>query len=112
MESGSALPASIEAKRPTLEKWCVKLAQDDASHGTHSIAASGSAVKKLLWTAFGLGGGYMMWTNRRSIVSTARRLYKAPVEREVNEDLLQRMREARLARLQRKEEIDLEGKRT
>ena len=63
------LPPELQEKRAVLEKMCQKLAKDDANISS----ASGDLLKwdssKVVYTLLGLGGGYVMWNNRKWIKS-------------------------------------------
>jgi hypothetical protein len=64
---GARLPAELQEKRNVLEKMCQKLSKDNAN----IVAAKASSwdVKTVAVTLFSVGGGYLLWNNRRWIKS-------------------------------------------
>jgi hypothetical protein len=64
---GARLPAELQEKRNVLEKMCQKLSKDNAN--IVASKASSWDMKTVAVTLFSLGGGYLLWNNRRWIKS-------------------------------------------
>jgi len=78
LKSGSKLPPELILKKKSLKSLCQKLDKDD-----RNIASAipfdftlffRENFNKIIFSVLGLGGGYLMWTNRHSAIDYFRSL--------------------------------------
>lgn len=67
--NNAKLPPEIMEKRAVLEQMCQKLAKDNAN----IVSSTQSAVnlKTVAFTLLGIGGGYVLWSNRHWLKNIA-----------------------------------------
>jgi hypothetical protein len=85
-EGTNKMPPELLEKRAILAKMCQKLAKDDANIGSAEQSIFKKPVlslKTLMFSLLGVGGGYVMWNNRRWLGSTVGNILKGrkPVPR-------------------------------
>jgi hypothetical protein len=74
VDSGKPLPTELKEKSHILKKMCKRLDADDknisgSNSGLEAIAKVIMAKPAIALGVLGLGGGYLLWENRRSLGS-------------------------------------------